>query len=67
MNTKDGGCALRPGGSDKRGVALSDAEQVATMKGISVIGRGHRSASFAADSLVYAGPQKYMLDPNMSK
>jgi len=40
---------------------LSEAEQVATMTGISVIGRGHQSASSAADSVVYAGPQKYKL------
>jgi hypothetical protein len=50
-----------PAGRIRGGVALSEAEQVATMKGISVIGRGHRSASSAADSGVYAGLQKYKL------
>ena len=40
---------------------LNEAEQLATIKGISVVGRGHRSASSAADSVVYAGPQKYKL------
>jgi len=39
--------------------ALSEADQVATMKGISVIGCVHRSASSAADSVVDAGLQGY--------
>jgi hypothetical protein len=39
--------------------ALREADPVATMKGISVIGRVHRSASSAADSVVDAGLQGY--------
>jgi hypothetical protein len=59
---EDGGFALRLAGPDhEEGVALNEAEQVAMMKGISVTSRGHRSASSAADSVVYAGPQKYRL------
>ena len=42
---------------------MSEAEQVATMKGISVIGCVHRSASSAADWVVSAGLQGYKLAP----
>jgi hypothetical protein len=54
-----GGVICGPAARIRGGVALNEAEQVATMKGISVIGGGRRSASSAADSGVYAALQKY--------
>ena len=55
---EDGGVPCGAAGRKQgRDVALSEAEQVATMTRISVIGRGYRSASSAAASVVSAGPQ----------
>ena len=51
-----GGRALRCGGPVKKSVAVTEVDQVVTMKLVFVIGRGGRSASSSVDAAVAAGP-----------
>jgi hypothetical protein len=50
----------------EEGLALSEAEQVATMKGISIIGRGHQSSSFCGRFGGLCGSAEIQVERNLT-